>query len=162
MQDTPDPLRLVRAAAAAREAARLRRVLRPRALAALAMLADEPGPGEPGPGERTRANALRTAAIAVGYGRDVSPPATGVISVTLGSPEAATATQQARARHGVRAGCFRPPSGPAWRACLRLAARATLTERDFTAAARALAAVAQHSQPPAPAGQPASAGRRAL
>jgi 8-amino-7-oxononanoate synthase len=116
------------------------------ALAALGMLAAEPGLGE-----RTRANARRIAGIAAGHGLDVSRPAAGVISVTLGSPEAATAAQRACARHGVRAGCFRPPSVPAGRACLRLAARATLTERDFTAVRRALAAVAEQTQP---AGQP--------
>jgi 8-amino-7-oxononanoate synthase len=132
------------------------------ALAALDMLAAEPGLGE-----RTRANALRIAHIAAGLGLDVSRPAAGVISVTLGSPAAATAAQRTCAEHGVRAGCFRPPSVPAGRACLRLAARATLAERDFTAAARALAAVAQQTQqtrPPAPVGQaprPAPAGRRA-
>jgi 8-amino-7-oxononanoate synthase len=172
MQDAPDPLRPLRAAAAAREAAGLRRVLRPRcpfifdtglarpcagaALAALDTLAAEPGLGE-----RTRANALRIARIAAGLGLDVSRPAAGVISVTLGSPAAATAAQRACAEHGVRAGCFRPPSVPAGRACLRLAARATLAERDFTAAARALAAVAGQTQPPAPADQaPTPAGRR--
>ncbi len=122
------------------------------ALAALAALAAEPGLGE-----RTRANALRIAQIAAGHGLEVSRPAAGVISVTLGDPEAATAAQRACARHGVAAGCFRPPSVPAGRACLRLAARATLTERDFSAVRRALAAVAQQIQPPEAAGRPAQA-----
>jgi 8-amino-7-oxononanoate synthase len=54
----------------------------------------------------------------------------------------------------VRAGCFRPPSVPAGHSCLRLAARATLTQRDFAAVARALAAVAGD------VGVHASAGRR--
>jgi 8-amino-7-oxononanoate synthase len=129
------------------------------ALAALDMLAAEPGLGE-----RTRANALRIARIAAGLGLDASRPAAGVISVTLGRPEAATAAQRTCAEHGVRAGCFRPPSVPAGRACLRLAARATLAERDFTAVRQALTAVARQTRPPAPAsqaGRPAPAGRRA-
>jgi hypothetical protein len=73
----------------------------------------------------------------------------------------------ALAGHGVRAGCFRPPPVLAGRACLRLAARATLTERDFIAVRRALAAVAGQTQPagqparaPAPASLPTPAGRR--
>jgi 7-keto-8-aminopelargonate synthetase-like enzyme len=45
----------------------------------------------------------------------------------------------------VRAGCFRPPSVPAGQACLRLTGRADMTEGDFVVAARALAAVSEHS-----------------
>jgi 8-amino-7-oxononanoate synthase len=41
----------------------------------------------------------------------------------------------------VRVGCFRPPSVPRGQACLRLTGRANLTEDDFAAAARALAAI---------------------
>src|SRR6266566_4494439 len=44
------------------------------------------------------------------------------------------------AEEGVRVGCFRPPSVPPGRACLRLTGRASLTESEFAAAARALAA----------------------
>jgi len=39
-----------------------------------------------------------------------------------------------------------PPSVPPGQARLRLAARASLTESDFLAAARALAAVREHSE----------------
>jgi len=95
-------------------------------------------------GHRTRANALRIAEMATDLGLRASRPAAGVVSVILGSPEAAASAQQTCARHGVRTGCFRPPSVPAGRSCLRLAARATLTERDFAAVSRALAAVRQH------------------
>ena len=48
---------------------------------------------------------------------------------------------QTCAAYGVRVGCFRPPSVPRGQACLRLTGRASLTEDDFAAAARALAAV---------------------
>jgi hypothetical protein len=49
--------------------------------------------------------------------------------------------QETCAAYGVRVGCFRPPSVPRGQACLRLTGRASLTEDDFAAAARALAAV---------------------
>jgi len=39
---------------------------------------------------------------------------------------------------GVRVGCFRPPSVPAGGSCIRLTARATLTDRDLVRAADAL------------------------
>jgi len=74
--------------------------------------------------------------------------------VVLGDPGVALAAQRVCAEHGVRVGCFRPPSVPPGGSCLRLAARATLTERDFAAISRALAAVRQD------VGLRASAGRR--
>jgi 8-amino-7-oxononanoate synthase len=39
----------------------------------------------------------------------------------------------------VRVGCFRPPSVPPGRSCLRLTARATLTRAELAAAGAALA-----------------------
>jgi 8-amino-7-oxononanoate synthase len=117
------------------------------ALAALDMVAAEPGLGE-----RTRANAARIADLAAGHGLPASRPAAGVISVRLGGPDVASAARATCAEHGVRAGCFRPPSVPAGHSCLRLAARATLTQRDFAAVALALAAVARDAGVPAPTG----------
>lgn len=121
------------------------------ALAALEMIQAEPDLGE-----RTRANAMTIAELATGLGLRASPPAAGVISVILGSPEAAVRAQRTCADHGVRAGCFRPPSVPAGSSCLRLAAHATLTERDFAAISLALTAVRQNIR------VGASAGRRSL
>jgi 8-amino-7-oxononanoate synthase len=118
------------------------------ALAALGVVLAEPGLGQ-----RTQAHAARIAGLAAGHGLAVSRPRAGVVSVLLGDAEAATAAQRTCAGHGVRAGCFRPPSVPAGRSCLRLAARATLTERDFAAVADALAAVAREAGVPAPAGR---------
>jgi len=118
------------------------------ALAALGVVVAEPGLGG-----RTRANAARIAGLAAGLGLRVSRPAAGVISVVIGGAEAAAAARLTCAEHGVRAGCFRPPSVPAGRSCLRLAARATLTERDFAAVRQALAAVARDADAPAPAGR---------
>jgi 8-amino-7-oxononanoate synthase len=64
-----------------------------------------------------------------------------VLAVTVGESAVAVRSQKACAAYGVRVGCFRPPSVPRGQACLRLAGRASLTEADFAAAARALAAV---------------------
>jgi 7-keto-8-aminopelargonate synthetase-like enzyme len=58
----------------------------------------------------------------------------------------AVRSQKACAAYGVRVGCFRPPAVPRGQSCLRLAGRASLTEDDFAAAARALAAVREHGK----------------
>ena len=71
----------------------------------------------------------------------VSAPDAAVLAVTVGESAVAVRSQKACAAYGVRVGCFRPPSVPRGQACLRLAGRASLTEDDFAAAARALAAV---------------------
>ncbi len=70
--------------------------------------------------------------------------AAAVLAVTVGASADAVRSQQACAAYGVRVGCFRPPSVPRGRACLRLAGRAGLTESDFAVAARALAAIRNH------------------
>jgi 8-amino-7-oxononanoate synthase len=62
----------------------------------------------------------------------------------VGESGQAVQAQRTCARHGVRAGCFRPPSVPAGQACLRLTGRANLAGGDFEVAARALAAVRDH------------------
>ena len=67
-----------------------------------------------------------------------------MLAVTVGASADAVRSQKACAAYGVRVGCFRPPSVPRGQACLRLAGRASLTESDFAAAARALAAVRDH------------------
>jgi 8-amino-7-oxononanoate synthase len=118
------------------------------ALAALEMIQAEPELGG-----RTKANAMAIARLADSLGLRTSWPAAGVISVILGSPETAAAAQRTCAEHRVRAGCFRPPSVPAGGSCLRLAARATLTERDFAAISLALTAVRQNIRAGAPAGR---------
>jgi 8-amino-7-oxononanoate synthase len=118
------------------------------ALAALGLLAADP---ELGP--RVRASACRIAAEAARLGLAASSPAAGVVSVILGEPDAALAAQRICARHGVRAGCFRPPSVPAGRSCLRMATRATLSERDLVTVSRALSAVRDHVPVPVPAGR---------
>ncbi|MQY03398.1 aminotransferase class I/II-fold pyridoxal phosphate-dependent enzyme [Actinomadura macrotermitis] len=108
------------------------------ALAALDVLAAEPDlPG------RARDRAARIAAMAAGLGLETAPPAAAVVPVFLGEPHAALDAQRICAGHGARVGCFRPPSVPKGRACLRITARATLGEADLTTLHGALAAVAR-------------------
>ena len=111
----------------------------PCAGAALAAL--EVVEGEPGLGVRARAAATRLAAIAAEENLRVSAPDAAVLAVTVGESARAVRARETCAAYGVRVGCFRPPSVPRGQACLRLTGRASLTEDDFAAAARALAAV---------------------
>jgi 8-amino-7-oxononanoate synthase len=106
------------------------------ALAALEVVATEPGLGV-----RARAAATRLAAIAADLNLRVSAPDAAVLAVTVGESARAVRAKETCAAYGVRVGCFRPPSVPRGQACLRLTGRASLTEGDFAAAARALAAV---------------------
>jgi 8-amino-7-oxononanoate synthase len=110
------------------------------ALAALQVIVAEPGLGV-----RALANTARLAALANGLGLRTRPTGAAVLAIILGEAGQAARAQQTCAGHGVRAGCFRPPSVPAGEACLRLTGRADMTMRDFTIAARALAAVSEHS-----------------
>jgi 8-amino-7-oxononanoate synthase len=106
------------------------------ALAALDVLAEEPWRSE-----AALACATRLAKISADLGLAVVPPDAAVLAVILGDPRAALTAREICSREGVRAGCFRPPSVPAGRACLRLTARATMTEHDYALACGALAAV---------------------
>jgi 8-amino-7-oxononanoate synthase len=106
------------------------------ALAALEVVAAEPGLGV-----RARTAATRLAAIAAEENLRVSAPDAAVLAVTVGESARAVRAKETCAAYGVRVGCFRPPSVPRGQACLRLTGRASLTEDDFAAAARALAAV---------------------
>ncbi|MGA5466268.1 8-amino-7-oxononanoate synthase [Mycobacterium sp. NPDC050041] len=71
-------------------------------------------------------------------------PESAVVSVVLGEPEVALAAATDCLDHGVRVGCFRPPTVPAGTSRLRLTARASLTDDDMSLArdvlTRALAA----------------------
>jgi 8-amino-7-oxononanoate synthase len=118
------------------------------ALAALRVLRDDPGLPA-----RARHNTARLVSLAASLGLAASAPDAAVASVVLGEPQDAVAAQQACADHGVRVGCFRPPSVPEGQACLRLTGRATLSEKDFGLAWRALAAVRDHCPNTAQAGR---------
>ena len=64
-------------------------------------------------------------------------PTTGsaVVPVRVGDAARATAAREACAADGVLVGCFRPPSVPAGQSCLRLTARADLSQDDVARAA---------------------------
>ncbi|HVU73928.1 MAG TPA: 8-amino-7-oxononanoate synthase [Mycobacteriales bacterium] len=83
--------------------------------------------------ERTPAlvTAVRQRAAAIADIVGVPVPAGAVVSVVLGDPERAVGARDALAEHGVRVGCFRPPSVPIGRSCVRLTARADLTDDDL-------------------------------
>ena len=149
MPDVRDPPLPLRAAAVAREAAGLQRCLWPRA------------PGPDGIIDLASNDYLGMCqdphvvqgAVSAAQGLETSQPAAALVGVLLGAPETAAAGQRLFASHGVRAGCFRPPSLPARRSCLRLAARASLSEADFATVAQALAAVGDHARTAASAGR---------
>ncbi|MFC5752023.1 8-amino-7-oxononanoate synthase [Actinomadura rugatobispora] len=107
------------------------------ALAALDVLEAEPGLPA-----LARDRARRMSGIAAGLGLETTEdPAAAVVPVVLGEPEAAVRAAEICAEHGARVGCFRPPSVPKGRACLRLTARATVGEADLTTLREALSAV---------------------
>jgi 8-amino-7-oxononanoate synthase len=118
------------------------------ALAALRVLRAEPGLPD-----RARHSTARLASLAAALGLDVGTPDAAVAAVVLGDPRDALDAQRICAAHGVRVGCFRPPSVPAGAACLRLTGRATLTEIDISVASRALAIVRDHCRNTAQAGR---------
>jgi 8-amino-7-oxononanoate synthase len=109
------------------------------ALAALDVLRAEPSRGA-----RALSCAERLASLASSLGLSVAPPTAAVVAVVLGDALRAVTAREICAHNNVRAGCFRPPSVPAGQACLRLTARATMTDSDFVLAARALAKVRDH------------------
>lgn len=78
--------------------------------------------------------------LAGALGVDQTPGA--VVQVAVGDAGTALAAQRSCRQDGVRVGCFRPPSVPEGRSCLRLTARADLTAdevaRAVTAVRRAL------------------------
>jgi 8-amino-7-oxononanoate synthase len=104
------------------------------ALAALRVLRDEPERAK-----AVRANAAALAEIVRGLGVETVVPDAAVVPAVLGDPHRAVAAAAACLDAGVRVGCFRPPSVPPGRSCLRLTARATLTRAELAVAGAALA-----------------------
>ena len=91
------------------------------ALAALGVLREHPELTA-----RVHANAARLAAAC-----GVGTPAGAVMSVRMPGPhEAVEAVERAR-EHGIRIGCFRPPSTPDGSSRLRLTAHADHTDDDL-------------------------------
>ncbi|MBI1757803.1 MAG: 8-amino-7-oxononanoate synthase [Actinobacteria bacterium] len=107
------------------------------ALAAVRLLAAAPELAA-----RARANTAAIAALATGLELATSQPGGAVCAVTLGEPTRALEGAAACAEHGVRVGCFRPPSVPPGHACLRLTGRADLSAADLDRLAVALRVVA--------------------
>ncbi|MDQ1654802.1 MAG: 8-amino-7-oxononanoate synthase [Cryptosporangiaceae bacterium] len=106
---------------------------------------------------QARARAAELAWLARQAGLTVNRPDAAVLSVTLGDPHSALSAQQVAAGAGIRVGCFRPPSVPENRSCLRLTARADLTEGQLSMAARAFHAVARSRGYSLPALPPSAA-----
>jgi 8-amino-7-oxononanoate synthase len=92
--------------------------------------------------KRARTNAHHLADLATSLGFEVSQPDAAVVSLVIDRPQDAVAARDLCAAHGVRVGCFRPPSVPDGRSRLRLTARADLGEPELACTAAALAAVA--------------------
>jgi 8-amino-7-oxononanoate synthase len=91
--------------------------------------------------ERARDRAARISAMAAGLGLETRTPAAAVVPVFLGDPRAALRAAEICAEHGARVGCFRPPSVPKGRACLRITARASLSDDDLETLRKALTCV---------------------
>jgi 8-amino-7-oxononanoate synthase len=91
---------------------------------------------------RALARARDLALVARAVGLSPSTPDAAVVSIPLGSPQAALDAQAVCREHGVEVGCFRPPSVPDGVSRLRLTARADLTDDDLNQVGAALAAVA--------------------
>lgn len=72
----------------------------------------------------------------------VAPPAGAVLAVPMPSPQSAVAAVEKASSHGVRIGCFRPPSTPDGISRLRLTAHAGISDDDLDHAVRVLAEVA--------------------
>jgi 8-amino-7-oxononanoate synthase len=104
------------------------------ALAALRIVRNEPGLAS-----AARSNAQELAAIVRRVGVETVEPYAAVVPAVVGEPRTAVKAAAAVLASGVRVGCFRPPSVPPGRSCLRLTARANLTGSDLELARRALA-----------------------
>lgn len=108
------------------------------ALGALSVLRAEPDLPA-----RARANALAVTRAAAEVGLTASAPAAAVAQVILGTPARALRAARTCADHGVHVACFRPPSVPDGESCLRITARADLTDDDLDLLAQALRAIAK-------------------
>jgi 8-amino-7-oxononanoate synthase len=93
---------------------------------------------EPERADSVRANAVRLAAMVRALGVETVSPDAAVVPAFLGDPRRAVTAAAACLDAGVRVGCFRPPSVPPGRSCLRLTARADLTDADLHHAAAAM------------------------
>lgn len=105
------------------------------ALAAVQVISAEP--------ERVRRVSAVAARLAATC--DVPPGAGAVVSVPMPGPRATLAAARRCMDHGVKLGCFRPPSVPDGVSRLRLTARATLDEATLTRACAVLTAALEEA-----------------
>jgi len=98
------------------------------ALTALQILAAEPG----------LSSQVRSNAAVLADAAGVAAPAGAVLSVPMPGPREALAGVATAAGHGLRIGCFRPPSTPDGRSRLRLTAHAHHTDEELALAAKVL------------------------
>ena len=96
--------------------------------------------GDPGLATAVRGRAEQLAAIVASFEAETVRPDAAIVPAYLGDPRRAVAAAAASLDAGVRVGCFRPPSVPDGRSCLRLTARADLTDDDLARAELALKA----------------------
>ncbi|HQV90675.1 MAG TPA: 8-amino-7-oxononanoate synthase, partial [Phycicoccus sp.] len=68
----------------------------------------------------------------------IEPPGGAVMSVTMSGPEAALVAVDAAQAHGIRIGCFRPPSTPDGSSRLRITAHAHHSADQIATAATVL------------------------
>jgi 8-amino-7-oxononanoate synthase len=95
---------------------------------------------EPQRADAVRAHAATLARVVRDLGVETVAPDAAVVPAYLGDPSRAVAAAATCLEAGVRVGCFRPPSVPPGRSCLRVTARADLTPADLDRAAAALTA----------------------
>jgi len=95
---------------------------------------------EPQLASAARAHARQLAGIIRRIGVETVEPDAAVVPAVVSDPRRAVAAAAAALAGGVRVGCFRPPSVPPGRSCLRLTARADLTPADLELAEAALTA----------------------
>ena len=95
---------------------------------------------EPGRALAVRARAAQLAAMVASLEAETVRPDAAIVPAYLGDPRRAVAAAAACLDAGVRVGCFRPPSVPDGRSCLRLTARADLSDDDLARAELALKA----------------------
>ena len=112
------------------------------ALAALQVLAPDAPPAPAALAASARGAAARLAALARAAGLTAATPDAAVVGVRVGRPGDAVAAAAHCLEHGIRVGCFRPPSVPDGVSRLRLTGRADLTEEQLRRAGAALVAVA--------------------
>ena len=82
-----------------------------------------------------RVRRLHEVATGLAARLDLPAPPAAVVPLTIGDPHRAAAARDACRAAGVRVGCFRPPSVPPGASCLRLTARADLSDVDLDRAA---------------------------